>query len=287
MCRLFGLHAGHTPTAATFWLLSAPNSLALQSHREPDGAGIGCFRHSGDSAGSPYVTKQPIAAWHDSEYAYAAQELTSTTFVAHVRYSTGGEPTTANTHPFTQDGRIFAHNGAFGDVDKLDERLAALQVGDLVDGETDSERMFALITAEIRRNGGDVAAGIIAAVTWIGDHLPVLSLNLILTTSTDLWALRYPDTHPLYVLRRTDSGGAMRAHSNRIRAHSDALGTASVVIATEPMDDEPGWQLMESGELLHVGADLTVESRSPFPRQPARRLSIEDLAPDAAAAQKA
>ena len=43
MCRLFGLHAGAEPVTATFWLLDAPDSLREQSHREPDGAGIGVF----------------------------------------------------------------------------------------------------------------------------------------------------------------------------------------------------------------------------------------------------
>ena len=63
----------------------------------------------------------------------------------------------ANTHPFAQDGRLFAHNGAFGGLDLLDARLADLDARNLVGGQTDSERMFALITAHARRNGGGVA----------------------------------------------------------------------------------------------------------------------------------
>ncbi|GAB3569945.1 class II glutamine amidotransferase [Spelaeicoccus albus] len=287
MCRLFGLHAGRSPAAATFWLLSAPDSLAEQSRREPDGAGIGIYRHSGDDAGAPYVTKQPIAAWHDREFAYAARELTSTTFVAHVRYSTGGAPKPRNTHPFMQDDRLFAHNGALSGIDRLDDRLAMLQAADLVHGDTDSERLFALITAETRRADGDVSAGLIEAVTWISDNLPVLSLNLIVTTATDLWALRYPETHPLYVLTRTDARGSMRAHSARIRAHSDALARETVVIATEPMDADPGWRPMEPGELLHVDAGLACHSRTPFRNRPAHMLAVEDLSADAAAAQRA
>jgi hypothetical protein len=47
MCRLFGLHAGGAAVAATFWLLDAPVSLAAQSHRNPDGAGIGVFADAG------------------------------------------------------------------------------------------------------------------------------------------------------------------------------------------------------------------------------------------------
>ena len=38
MCRLFGMHTGPTPVTATFWLVDAPDSLARQSHRNPDGS---------------------------------------------------------------------------------------------------------------------------------------------------------------------------------------------------------------------------------------------------------
>jgi predicted glutamine amidotransferase len=47
MCRLFGLHAGAQPADATFWLLRAPDSLASQSRRNPDGAGVGAFGEHG------------------------------------------------------------------------------------------------------------------------------------------------------------------------------------------------------------------------------------------------
>ncbi len=99
MCRLFGLHAGK-PVDAEFWLLEAPDSLAAQSHRNPDGAGIGTFGPDG----RPEVSKQPIAAWQDTDFARAARRLRGTTFVAHVRYASTGAHTMANTHPFLQDG---------------------------------------------------------------------------------------------------------------------------------------------------------------------------------------
>jgi glutamine amidotransferase len=55
----------------------------------------------------------------------------------------------------------------------------------LVHGDTDSERVFALISAYARR-GGDVGQAIVDAVGWIAANLPVYALNLILTTATDL-----------------------------------------------------------------------------------------------------
>ena len=156
MCRLLGMNAGARPVTATFWLLDAPDSLAVQSHRNPDGGGIGVF----GPAGTPLVAKQPIAAWDDIAFATAARELIGTTFVAHVRHASTGGHTLVNTHPFEQRGRLFAHNGVVEGLDRLDARLAELGVADLVLGETDSERVFALVTAEIAAHGDDVGAGV-------------------------------------------------------------------------------------------------------------------------------
>src|ERR1700722_15602866 len=287
MCRLFGLHAGPRDVAATFWLIDAPDSLRAQSHRNPDGAGVGTF----GPAGQPEVSKQPIAAWEDAQFATAARDLRGTTFVAHVRYASTGAHTMANTHPFQQDGRLLAHNGVVQGLSELDRRLAGLGAAGLLGGETDSERVFALITAETWRHGGDVTAGLTAAVSWIAAELPVYALNLVLITPADLWALRYPATHELYVLDRpaggqASTGQALDATSNRIHARSPYLANQpSVVIASERMDDDPGWRLLDPGELLHVSSTLEIKSSGPFPAGPAHLLTVSDLDPPAAASQ--
>ncbi|HEY0716061.1 MAG TPA: class II glutamine amidotransferase [Streptosporangiaceae bacterium] len=287
MCRLFGLHAGGIADAE-FWLLDAPDSLTAQSHRNPDGAGIGCF----GPGGRLQVDKQPIAAWQDTEFARTARRLRGSTFVAHVRYASTGAHTVANTHPFTQDGRLFAHNGVVQGLDQLDQRLAELGTAGLVAGQTDSERVFALITGEARRNGGDVGAAVTSAVGWIADRLPVYAVNLVLATATSLWALRFPDTHELYVLDRPAggtgpvAGGGLAARSDRVNARSGQLGRQpSVIIASERMDDDPGWQLLAPGELLHVGPDLVIDRSTPFPAPPRQLLRLADLEPAAAASQ--
>lgn len=284
MCRLFGLHAGADPVSATFWLLDAPDSLQAQSHREPDGAGIGVF----DPTGAPVVDKQPIPAWQDAEFARQARIAHSRTFVAHVRYASTGAHTVQNTHPFSQDGRLLAHNGAFGGLPKLDARLVELEADGLVGGQTDSERMFALITVEARRNGGDLGAAIITAVSWIADNLPVFALNLILATADDLWALRFPATHRLYVLDRTRTPATLEVSSPRIRARSDELSNSpAVIVASEPMDGESGWRLMDPGELTRVDAGLRITTTRPFPDPPRFPLTLADMSPAAAASQGA
>jgi predicted glutamine amidotransferase len=285
MCRLFGMTGGEEPVAATFWLLEAPDSLAEQSRREPDGTGLGTF----DSNDKPHVDKQPLAAYEDQKFAREAREVRSRTFVAHVRYASTGAVSPENTHPFEQAGRLFAHNGVIGDVEALESELGDAR--ELVHGETDSERYFALITKEIEQTG-DIETAIERAAGWIAEHLPVFALNFVLTTPSELWALRYPDTHELYVLERAaggSSGGRHLEHASArgsVRVRSGELARRpAVVVASERMDEDPGWRALSSGDLLHVDADLNVSISKAIAESPAHLLSLSDLGARAAASQ--
>jgi len=104
VCRLFGMSAGPRPASATFWLLDARDSLAVQSRREPDGTGLGWY----DEDGTPRVDKQPIAAYEDADFAREARERRSRTFIAHIRFASTGGLEPRNTHPFELDGRVIA-----------------------------------------------------------------------------------------------------------------------------------------------------------------------------------
>ncbi len=284
MCRLFGLHAGTNVVTATFWLLDAADSLAAQSRRNPDGTGLGVF----DAQGRPRLHKQPMAAWQDAEFATEAHELTGTTFVAHVRYATTGALDVVNTHPFLQDGRLYAHNGVVEGLEALDDRLWQLGVAGLVLGQTDSERVFALITAATRTHHGDVTAGMVDAIRWLADNVPIYAVNMLLSTATDMWALRYPEPNELYLLDRRDGAAptGLRLRSKRIRARADQLaGQPAVVVATEPMDDDPRWELMAPGELVHVDAGLRITRNVVLPDPPRNQLDRARLSSLALASQ--
>lgn len=278
MCRLFGLHTGTHVCTATFWLVDAPDSLSEQSRRNPDGTGVGVF----DTHGQPQLHKEPIAAWQDAQFATEAHQMSGTTFIAHVRYATTGNLGPLNTHPFLQDGRIFAHNGVVEGLDVLDGRLRELGADHLVLGQTDSERVFALITASIRARRGDVSTGLVDALTWLAANLPIYAVNVLLCTATDMWALRYPETHELYLLDRTGGPAAAAPEfdlrTKRIRAVSDHLCThPSVVFASEPMDDDRRWCLLPPGELVHVDSALRIDRTLVLPDPPRHLLRREDL----------
>ncbi len=266
VCRLFGLTAGENRVRATFWLLDAPDSLEAQSHRNADGAGLGYFGPDGE----PVLDKQPEPAFRDREFERAARQVESSAVVAHVRWATAGGRTVRNTHPFGMKGRVMAHNGGFGSPAQLEAELGPYT--DLVLGDTDSERYFALITKETDAHGGDVGAGIAAAASWIGRHLPVSALNVVVAAPGELWALRYPDQHALHILDRPE-GGELHVRSATSSVHVPSP-TASVVVASEELDGESGWRMLAPGELVHVRPDLGVESRIAVPEPPAHLVPL-------------
>jgi glutamine amidotransferase len=260
------LTSGTVPVRATFWLLDAPDSLEAQSHRNVDGSGIGFF----DPDEVPVLDKQPEPAFRDPEFVREAKQAESTAFVAHVRLASTGGRSLVNTHPFAMDGRVMAHNGGFGELEKLDAHLG--QDAGRVLGDTDSERFFALITQQAAAHGGDVAAGITAAAGWIAANLPVSSLNAIVAAPGELWALRYPGQHALHILERPSGPGMhLRSATSSVRVPTSA---ASVVVASEELDGESGWRMLAPGELVHVHPDLTVSSEVVLPDPPARLVPL-------------
>ena len=299
MCRLFGMTGGTREVQATFWLLDAPSSLLLQSENQPDGVGLGTFKADGTST----VYRKPVAANRSQTFIADAHEVKSRTFLAHIRHATTGEQTLENTHPFEQYGRLFAHNGVVGGLDALRAKLGSHS--ELVHGSTDSELYFTLITRRIEEHGGDVAAGIGAAAREVAAEVPLYSLNMLLTTPTDLWALRYPDTNELWILERSlgidpgivadrtasgvmriDPGVGFEERSNMMRVQSRELSILpATVIASQPMDANPQWRLLESGELIHVDPQLRVTSTIAVPDPPAKLIDLSTMSTRAAIAQ--
>jgi glutamine amidotransferase len=283
MCRLFGMSGGTHDVQATFWLLDAPTSLLALSETQPDGIGLGTF----NADGTPWVYRKPVAANRSQTFIADAHEVRSRTFLAHIRHATAGQPTLENTHPFQQHGRLFAHNGVLGGLDALRAKLG--DHAELVQGSTDSELYFTLMTKRIEENGGDIAAGIGQAAREIAAEIPLYSLNMLLTTPTDVWALRYPDTNELWILERSiaalgapsgpdgSDGFDGRSMSGITRVFSGQLAILpSTVIASQPMDTNPLWRLLDSGELIRVDPRLNVTSTIAVPDPPAEMLVLSD-----------
>lgn len=83
------------------------------------------------------------------------------------------------------------------------------------------------------------------------------------------------DTHPF------EQKGRLFDHSSAagtVRARSGALATLpAVVVATEQMDEDPDWESLCPGELLHVSPDQEVTRTMILERQPRHRLALKDF----------
>lgn len=231
MCRLFGMSGGPRAVPATFWLVDAPDSLAAQSVRERDGTGLGWF-----DDGVPRLAKEPLEADRDPTFLRDARTVVSRTFVAHVRWAYTGAIAPENTQPFAGDGVLFAHQGLVLELGRIDERLGADRA--IVGGETDSERIFALIRREARERSGD----------W--------------------------DAQTLHLLERHEPAGTCACGGSCLCVR---FRPPAVVLASERLDGEEGWQPLRSAELVHVDSELNVAREVVVDREPARRLTLADL----------
>jgi len=113
----------------------------------------------------------------------------------------------------------------------------------------------------------------------------------VLTTAAELWALRYPETNELWILERSiglDPGIGFdeRSASGTMRVQSRELSfLPATVIASERMDANSGWRLLEPGELVHVDPQLRVTSTIAVPDPPAHLIDLSKLSTREAIAQ--
>jgi glutamine amidotransferase len=102
-----------------------------------------------------------------------------------------------------------------------------------------------------------------------------------------MWAMRYPETHALHIIERPEGPSAasasagpsatvgLNARSDTSSVHSDDLQSRpSVVVASEELDGESGWRMLDVGELVHVTDDLRVISTIALPDPPAHLVPL-------------
>lgn len=207
MCRMFGMVAD-SPIACRDLLHEAPRSLRALSREHRDGWGVAV--HNGD-----WNVERSIETAHACER-FAQVTAAARIVIAHVRQKTVGPCALVNTHPFRRGRFVFAHNGTV-DVSAL--RIAPEHAA-AIEGDTDSERLFAFVLTEIDA-AGDVARGVAAAVRALHALPSPGSANFLLSCGTRLFAHRLGRS-----MVRLDRPGA-------------------TLIASEPLTDEPWVELPE------------------------------------------
>ncbi len=182
MCRMFGMIAAE-PVSARELLRDSPRGMRALSHEHADGWGIAVHADQGW-----LVHRSTTCAARCQRYDELALCLQARLVIAHVRKKTVGETALANTHPFQRGRFVFAHNGTVKDVAALTARASRERLAE-IEGDTDSERLFAFVLTFIDAHA-DVERGVHAAVRALHALDDVGTASFLLSCGSRLYAHR-------------------------------------------------------------------------------------------------
>lgn len=238
MCRHLAYLGPARPLASL--LHDPPHSLEHQSHRtyeqrwvtmNPDGWGVGWWDPEAGETPARYRTDKPM--WADRSFWSVAEVVRAGAVVAAVRAATPGTPVVeTGSAPFTEGPWLFSLNGYVSDfpgaaADRLRRALSPARSAAL-EGTTDSEVLFGLVLDAIDR--GATPAEAAAAVARDVLARSTGELNLLLGDGSTVVATTAGNT--LYGL--VDAG----------------LATGGALLASEPLDDHPGWARLPDRSLV-------------------------------------
>jgi len=219
MCRHLGW-LGHDVSVSSL-VLDPPHGLRVQSYA-PRRQKHGLLNADGWGVGffdgaTPRRWRSVAPLWGDASFGSVAPALRSHCVVAAVRSATVGMPIEASaTAPFTDGQWLLSHNGIV-DRSVLPASLPAESV-------CDSALLAALIFGR-----GINALG--ETIVKVGGDDPNARLNILAANGSRLLATTWGDT--LSILRRDDG----------------------LVLASEPYDDQPGWEDVPDRHLVEVTAE--------------------------------
>jgi gamma-glutamyl hercynylcysteine S-oxide hydrolase len=222
------------PVPLSRWLFDAPHSLSRQSWQPRDMRGGGTINADGFGVGwftpaGPVRYRRATPLWSDATLPELAASLPAGGVLAAVRSATVGMPVTEQAAaPFAGDNWLFSHNGVVaGWPGSVAEIAAALPVTDLLTlpAPTDAALLWALVRDRLR-DGGTPAAAVAGTVAAVEAAAPGSRLNLLLTDGVTIVA-------------------STLGHALSVRR-----GDGSVLVSSEPLDDDPGWQPIGDRTLL-------------------------------------
>ena len=248
MCRHFA-YLG-PPVSLEALVVDPPHGLLHQSWAprcqrhgtvNADGFGVGWW----DPARRPEPARyrRAVPMWTDRTLASIAGLVSAGSVLGAVRSATVGHPVEESAAaPFTAGPWLFSHNGRVegwfeGVALSLRRRVSDVHAG-AIGGTTDSEVLFALTLDRLADGLGPGAAleAVVAEVEGKADG----RLNLLLGDGRRVAATTWGDT--LFVHRRGDD----------------------VMVASEPFDDEPGWEPVPDRSVVEV-ATVEVEAGATCP----------------------
>ncbi|MDH3235563.1 MAG: ergothioneine biosynthesis protein EgtC [Alphaproteobacteria bacterium] len=254
MCRLLA-YLG--PPVRLDRLITEPaHSLVIQSykpremtsgHVNADGFGIGWYDRS--ERPEPYVYRNVLPIWNDDNLADLCAFVRAVCVLANVRSATPGQLlAAANTQPFVSGELSVLHNGFVTDFKATLQRPLRKALDDdsyaAISGTTDSEHLFAWLLQHLR-GAGDLRSGLSTGLAELMALAPraEMTLNFIVSDGEQLVASRLAHnvaTPSLYSLAD----------------HPQFPG--AVLIASEPLFDDPAWTPIPEGSLISIDRSRTI-----------------------------
>jgi gamma-glutamyl hercynylcysteine S-oxide hydrolase len=203
----------------------------------PASAGIRDDRALSPAGGVPVRYRRATPMWSDTTLPGLAASVAVGAAVAAVRSATVGMPVTETAAaPFGDGPWLFSHNGVVtgwpGSMAKL---AATLPVTDLLTlaAPTDAALLWALVRERLRAGAGPAEA-VAGTVAEVERAAPGSRLNLLLTDGTSIVA--------------TTAGHALSVRRD----------ATSILVSSEPLDDDPAWRPVPDRALLVAGTDHTL-----------------------------
>lgn len=233
------------PRALASLLVDAPHSLRHQSEaprhqREGavnrDGWGVGWWSADGIER---YRTATPMS--EDDGFPHG--DVNAGAVIAAARHASPHSALVeAGNAPFTDGRWLFSLNGYVagffdGDVGRELRALLSPAAVAALEGDSDSEIVFALVRAELDRglSPGQALAATLATVLARTEG----RINLLLGDGERIWATTWGNS--LFTLAGV------------------GLAAGGVLVASEPLDDDPMWAQVPDGSLVDAtGAGLTI-----------------------------
>ena len=283
MCR-FTLYLGPTITLGS--LLTEPDhSLIHQSshareREEPlNGDGFGVAYYVPQLSAEPGLFRSVTPAWSNANLRQLARVTESPCILAHVRAATQGHPVAEmNCHPFVWRQYALAHNGDIGGFSQIRRRLLAELSDDVfqeIYGTTDSEHLFALFLEYLQRDATEaaveqrMATALSAAVSRIvtfrreAGSTDESYINVAVTDGRCAVVLRYTTdagerADTLYL----NTGHRYTCDEGVCQMIEPESGEETVIASSEPLSDDPGWQLIPVNHLGLISADRKTSVRA-------------------------
>jgi predicted glutamine amidotransferase len=262
MCRLLGYCSlGSAPVASLLTEEGLRGFTALSAFHG-DGWGMAWYNTDG-----PHVWKSVRRAQDEPDYDRLTRRALGDIGLVHLRWATPGLGIGYhNSHPFRYGPYTLAHNGAVHPQDRLSEMLPAEWERRLT-GTTDSERYLLHIMWRLERGSGDVVAAIADTVASIGSRYAVNSLNAILLSPGQMYAVSWHDPARIPEAELRRRGLASTPEEIAGYFHLAYRMTADAVVAASSGWPQPGWTVLPNRSVLVV--DRATLEMSVFPLDPA------------------